>query len=157
MQPRCLEEVKATLVNETANKDNVRFHTYKVDCPKCGAGAFSLVELSTGDSPTAIGFLCEGCQLRLVPFDGLKHGFDGELGNTEHLTGEPSYEELFWHDGTRKRHDRVFVQFVYNTEQSELDEIAREKNISAIDLFDWFNVIEDDPSSGEVMWEYECA
>jgi hypothetical protein len=93
----------------------------------------------------------------MVPFDGLKHGVDGELGNNEHLTGDPFFKELFWHDGTRKRLDRVYVQFVYNIDQLELEEIAREKNISAIDLFDWFNVIEDNPLNGEVMWEYECA
>lgn len=157
MRPRCLAVVKATPISEAENADGVRFLTYKVECPNCNAGAFSLVELHTGGSPTAIGLLCEGCHRKIVLFDGLKHGYDGELGHTEHLHGDPSFTELYWLDGTRKRHDRIFVEFVYNIKQSELEEIAGKKKICAIDLFDWFNVIEDDPHSGETMWEYECA
>lgn len=100
---------------------------------------------------------CEACSTEVSVFDGLQHGYDGELGHTDHLKGEISREVLHWNDDTLKRHDRIFAQFTYNIEQSERDEISKEENIAAVDLFDWFSLIEDDPETGEVMWDYECA
>jgi hypothetical protein len=99
---------------------------------------------------------CENCGGEAMLFNGLEHGYDGEVGNADNFKDETTRRKLFWRDGTPKRHDRVFAQFIYGIDPADLSEMAKKSGKPVVDLFDWFNVVEDDPK-GEPMWEYECA
>jgi hypothetical protein len=151
--PRCLEGLTVESVEPTWHK--VSNLVFRISCVSCDASAFALELTLTGGSERGLSLICEKCGHATLVFDGLKHGYDGELGNA-YLTGETTRERLLRSDGSPVRSDRIFLQFLYNIEVAELDEITAQTKVAQVDLFDAF-IVSGDNSSGEALWYYECA
>lgn len=161
-RPRCLDNLGATLV-PTPTGEWPATVVYEIRCRNCDAGTFGFKEVLTGNSPTGIVIHCLACGTEDQVLDGTIHGYDGELGHADFLTGERSVEELKWADGSSPTAQSLFAVFVFNVDSAELEELSREAGKRAVDLFDWFNLCtkaeKPDPGEGEyiTIWDYECA
>ena len=150
--PRCLSDLRATRVPDD---DEL---ILKIVCRACGESGFSFNEVSHGDAPIGIIFHCVKCGAEDEAFDGIKHGYDGELGHTDHLEGPRSVHELVWADGSSPRVEGLFALFTFNIDVSELQEISSETNVRPVDLFDWFHLSTRTPEGRyETIWDYECS
>ena len=152
--PRCLGAVDANFLMQLS--DPIRT-CFVVKCPRCRGGMLSVDETAAGDRTVGLIIICQSCGGEALPFDSREHGYDGELGYNKHLTGAMSRTALSWSDGKRKCADRLIVRFSYDVDMSELQEIADESGVNLVDLFDWVQVVEDDPRNSDVIWDFECA
>ncbi len=156
-RPRCLEGSKFAFAKEIRIDERVNALAFAVRCTNCDTSEFVLKQRLLGDSITALELECQNCKQLIEIFDGTKHGYDGELGNTDHLSGEGTFQKYCGDGQVPVTLKNVHARFTYNIELSELGEISKDEHISSIDLFDWFEIVIGDPDDGEVPWQYECA
>ena len=98
---------------------------------------------------------CLDCGKRELLFDATMHGYDGALGHGSSYQQGTGAEEMVY---CREESYSVEVEFLYNVELSELQEIAAETNLKPQDLFDSLCIYAMSPAGIAVAsLDYECA
>ena len=154
--PRCLSSF-AVHQMATAYADDI-FSSYTLACT-CGAREFQVFDQRHDDQFSGVKLNCVTCGKEAMLFDGTLDGYDGEFGNLDAMkAGAITYTPV--DDGAI--FSMLIAVFTFNTDQGELMGLARDSAKRPIDLFDWFQLVEDDrdlpfPKGGDTVWEFECA
>ena len=142
-----------SLACQACNSSELRLFCYPVTARDsktyAGVGAGEVVERN----PHHVA--CLDCGKRELLFDATVHGYDGALGHGSSYEQGAGEERMI--NCSAERYS-IEVEFLYNVELSELQEIAAETKLKPQDLFDALCIYAMSPAGIEVAsLDYESA